>query len=84
MQHITFLLLAYVHSVAFLNDAAPKFDGILRNATDGTMDAYMIPPFKSSHASFIQPCPTGDLVMTWFSGSKEGVSGVSCMPADDR
>lgn len=56
---------------------ASTFDGKLRNATDGTMEAYMIPRFKASHASFIEPCPNGDLVMAWFSGTAEGESDVS-------
>lgn len=37
----------------------------------------MIPPYKSSHASFIEPCPNGDIVMAWFSGSSEGYSDVA-------
>ena len=65
-----------IKSASSLSNASPRFDGILRNATDGTLEAYMIPPFKSNHASFIQQCPNGDLVMAWFSGSKEGTSGV--------
>ncbi|XP_045168418.2 uncharacterized protein LOC123531478 isoform X2 [Mercenaria mercenaria] len=57
--------------------SATIFDGKLRNASDGTMEAYMIPRFKSSHASFIEPCPNDDLVMAWFSGSAEGESDVA-------
>lgn len=55
----------------------PKVDGVLRNVSDGTMEAYMIPPFASNHASFIEPLPNGDLVMAWFSGTSEGESNVA-------
>ncbi|XP_061179561.1 uncharacterized protein LOC133188197 [Saccostrea echinata] len=57
--------------------ADPKYDGILRNISDGTMEAYMMPPFASNHASFIEPLPNGDLVMAWFSGISEGMSNVA-------
>lgn len=62
---------------AITANADPKFDGVLRNASDGTMEAYMIPPFASNHASFIEPLPNGDLVMAWFSGTSEGESNVA-------
>ena len=58
-------------------DADPKFDGVLRNVSDGTMEAYMIPPFASNHASFIEKLSNGDLVMAWFSGTSEGESNVA-------
>ncbi|XP_060581481.1 uncharacterized protein LOC132738072 [Ruditapes philippinarum] len=63
--------------VLFWSCKAATYDGKLRNASDGTMEAYMIPHFKSSHASFIEPSPNGDLVMAWFSGSAEGESDVA-------
>lgn len=62
---------------AITANADPKFDGVLRNVSDGTMEAYMIPPFASNHASFIEPLPNGDLVMAWFSGTSEGESNVA-------
>lgn len=62
---------------AITANADPKFDGVLRNASDGTMEAYMIPPYASNHASFIEPLPNGDLVMAWFSGTSEGESNVA-------
>lgn len=69
----SFLLLIF----AITANADPKFDGVLRNVSDGTMEAYMIPPFASNHASFIEPLPNGDLVMAWFSGTSEGESNVA-------
>lgn len=54
-----------------------SFDGIVRNSTDGTLEAYMIPPFQSNHASFLERLPNGDMVMAWFSGSSEGESDVA-------
>lgn len=69
----SFLLLIF----AITANADPKFDGVLRNVSDGTMEAYMIPPFASNHASFIEPLPNGDHVMAWFSGTSEGESNVA-------
>ena len=37
----------------------------------------MIPPNKANHASFIELLPTGDLLIAWFSGTKEGQNDVS-------
>ena len=78
MQYLLHVvLLSLVFSELPLTHTSASYDGKLRNATDGTIEAYMIPPFKSSHASFIEPCPNGDLVMAWFSGSAEGYSDVN-------
>ena len=59
-------------------DPHPPFDGKLKPAGDGRLDALMIPPFACSHASFIER--GGDensKVMAWFSGTKEGQSDVA-------
>lgn len=37
----------------------------------------MIPPFLSNHASFLEYLPTGELLMAWFSGVKEGANNCS-------
>jgi predicted neuraminidase len=52
-----------------------KFDGKLFNETDGTVGAYMIPPYVSNHASTIEQLPDGTLAAAWFSGLKEEASG---------
>eukprot|EP00041_Stephanoeca_diplocostata_P012749 m.214204 g.214204 ORF g.214204 m.214204 type:complete len:460 (-) comp19071_c0_seq4:1807-3186(-) len=49
----------------------PKYDGVVRASTDGTMEAYMIPPNKSNHASTIEVLPDGTLAAAWFSGEEE-------------
>lgn len=77
MVTVLLLFVLCTNSATSLSDASPRFDGFLRNASDGTLEAYMIQPFPSNHASFIQQCPNGDLVMAWFSGAKEGTSGVA-------
>ena len=51
--------------------------GKVRPTGDGRYEAYMIPPFKSNHASFIELLPNGDLVLAWFSGTAEGESDVA-------
>ena len=53
------------------------FLGKVRPTGDGRYEAYMIPPFKSNHASFIELLPNGDLVLAWFSGTAEGESDVA-------
>nr|XP_022304336.1 uncharacterized protein LOC111111572 isoform X3 [Crassostrea virginica] len=72
LRHVIWFFLC-----SLIVDADPKFDGVLRNVSDGTMEAYMIPPFASNHASFIEKLPNGDLVMAWFSGTSEGESNVA-------
>ncbi|XP_013386853.1 uncharacterized protein LOC106156237 isoform X2 [Lingula anatina] len=54
-----------------------SFDGLLRRTTDGRYEAYMKPPYKSNHASFIERLSNEDMVIAWFSGSKEGESNVA-------
>jgi predicted neuraminidase len=49
----------------------PAFDGIVRNQTDGSAAAYLIPPYKSNHASTIEVLPDGTLAAAWFSGAAE-------------
>ena len=51
--------------------------GIIRPTGDGRYEAYMIPPKKSNHASFLEQLSSGDFVMAWFSGEKEGASNCS-------
>jgi len=51
--------------------------GIIRPTGDGRFEAYMIPPNKSNHASFLEQLSSGDFVMAWFSGVKEGASNCS-------
>lgn len=51
--------------------------GIIRPTGDGRYEAYMIPPKKSNHASFLERLSSGDFVMAWFSGEEEGASNCS-------
>jgi predicted neuraminidase len=53
------------------------FDGKIRKTDDGRFKAYMIPPYKTNHASFLELLPNGDLLLAWFSGTKEGRDNVS-------
>jgi predicted neuraminidase len=55
----------------------PVFDGVLRATGDGRLDAYMIPPFASSHASMVEQTEEGRLHLAWFSGTAEGQDDVS-------
>ena len=50
------------------------YDGKLRVAdSDGRLDAYLAPPFPSSHASFIETIgEDGSLALAWFCGVGEG------------
>ena len=41
----------------------------------------MIPPFLSNHASFLERLPSGELLMAWFSGRKEGANNCSIVLA---
>merc|ERR1719174_1716127 len=72
MQHV--LGLCFWVSVAAAT-ADPAFDGKIRNDTDGSMAAYMIPPYKSNHASTLEVLDDGTLVAAWFSGEHEEASG---------
>ena len=53
----------------------------MRAVGDGSYEAYMIPPNKANHASFLELLPTGDLLIAWFSGTKEGQNDVSIYTA---
>lgn len=57
--------------------AGTSYDGIIRPTGDGRYEAYMIVPNKSNHASFLEHLSSGDFVMAWFSGVKEGASNCS-------
>jgi len=54
-----------------------KYDGTIKKGSDGRCEAYMIPPFASNHASFLERLPNGDMFIAWFSGTEEGASNVS-------
>lgn len=54
---------------------SPKFDGKVRPQADNSSAAYMIPPYKSNHASTIEVLPDGTIAVAWFSGAKEEASG---------
>ena len=58
-----------------------EFDGVVRPTGDGRYEAYMIPPYTSNHASFLEELPTGDLLMAWFSGVAEGANQCSIVLA---
>ena len=58
-----------------------EFDGVVRPTGDGRYEAYMIPPDKSNHASFLEELATGDLLMAWFSGVAEGANQCSIVLA---
>ncbi len=56
--------------------------GKIRDVGGGRMDAYMIPPDRSNHASFLEIMPqSGVLVMAWFSGTSEGEDKCSIVVA---
>ena len=64
-----------------LEGAKPPFDGVLRPNGEGRLDAYLPPPFPSSHASMVEQTSGGRLHMAWFSGTGEGNDGVSIVHA---
>jgi len=48
----------------------------------GRYEAYMIPPYHSNHASFLERNPNnGALFMAWFSGTAEGADKCSIVVA---
>ena len=55
--------------------AEPAYDGVVRDAGDGSQVAYMQPPYKSNHASTLEKLPGGGLIAAWFSGEREEASG---------
>lgn len=56
---------------------SPIHAGKVRPVGDGSYEAYMIPPNKANHASFIEQLSMGNLMIAWFSGTKEGQDNVS-------
>lgn len=62
-------------------ECSVKYDGVVRPAGDGRYEAYMIPPYKSNHASFLELLPSGELLMAWFSGTAEGANNCSIVLA---
>ena len=55
------------------------FDGKVRPEKDGSKAAFMIPPYKSNHASTIEVLPDGTLAAAWFSG--DWISFVRVVPS---
>jgi predicted neuraminidase len=53
------------------------FDGVIRDAGDGSFEAHLIPPFKSNHAATIEQLPDGTLTLAWFSGAAEEANDCS-------
>ena len=75
-QCLVFVCLALLATV-HLSCCEEPFDGVIRPSGNGTYQAYMVPPFKSNHASFLEILPSGELTLAWFSGSAEGESDVA-------
>ena len=67
--------------LAFTATEPAEYDGIVRPTSDGRYEAYMIPPYKSNHASFLELLPSGELLMAWFSGKAEGANNCSIVLA---
>lgn len=57
--------------------SAKVFDGVVRPGPGETHQAYLPVIFANSHASNLLFLPNGDLLCTWFSGSREGASDVA-------
>lgn len=56
--------------------------GKIRSVGGGRYEAYMIPPARSNHASFLELNPSnGALLMAWFSGTSEGDNNCSIVVA---
>ena len=64
-----------------INEHGISVLGVVRDVGDGRYEAYMIPPDKANHASFLEQLPTGELLMAWFSGTKEGANKCSIVMA---
>ncbi len=59
------------------------FPGTIRYDGKGRYEAYMIPPYHSNHASFLERNPSsGSLLMAWFSGTAEGANKCSIVVAN--
>ncbi len=68
--------------------APVQMDGKVRAAgggtpsqSDGYRSAVLRPPFESSHGSNLLLLPSGELLLSWFSGSDEGGDGVAIVVA---
>ena len=71
-------IFAAVSLVAFAQHTASEiFDGVVKPGPNGVHQAYLPAIFANSHASNLLFLPNGDLLCTWFSGSKEGQSDVA-------
>jgi predicted neuraminidase len=47
------------------------FDGIIHRSSDGSSYAFLSPPNKGNHASFIEEMtPSGTLAVAWFTGGE--------------
>lgn len=57
--------------------AHPAFDGRVITNKDGTLEAFLEPPFASNHAVTIEILPDGTLVLAWFSGVAEEADNCS-------
>ena len=58
---------------------AVAYDGVVRPGSGGIAQAYLPVIFANSHASNLLFLPNGDLLCTWFSGSREGASDVAIL-----
>lgn len=76
LKCLLFFMLACGFSFAQQAGKAP-YDGVVRPGPGGTMQAYLPVIFANSHASNLLFLPNGDLLCTWFSGSREGSSDVA-------
>jgi len=76
-----FALTAFVALFCLLAIAQDKkpgvYDGVVRPGPNGVRQAYLPVDFANSHASNLLFLPNGDLLCTWFSGSREGQSDVA-------
>jgi predicted neuraminidase len=61
--------------------SSPPFDGKLRLVADGSVEAYMVPPYASNHASTLEVLPDGTLALAWFSGAAEEAPGCAIVVA---
>ena len=67
--------------LAFGTTESVEYDGVVRPTADGRYEAYMIPPYRSNHASFLEVLPSDELLMAWFSGEAEGANNCSIVLA---
>jgi predicted neuraminidase len=76
---VPFLLLAVAHAALSANGIIlRKADGIVRApGQKGALEAYLPIIRKQSHAANLLSLPNGNLLCFWFTGTREGSSGVS-------